>query len=239
MLSVLTQTYLPIEYIIVDGLSSDHTVEVAQRVASRFPERNVKIISEADRGISDATNKGVLAASGTVVAYLHAGDRYIDNTVIEKVMASFQREGWRWGVAETVVVDASGRPGHVYRPRPDYRRLLKQNFIPHPSTFFVRDIFERHGLFQVDLKQAMDYEFWLRIAFKGGERYQVLPFATTYFLEGGRSSRLFELLKYLVLVRRELRQWVSGLTSLDDVVFLARVAAFWVYSALRGIWHNA
>jgi hypothetical protein len=134
---------------------------------------------------------------------------------------------------------ASGRPSHVYCPRPIYRRLLKQNFIPHQSTFLVRDIFARHGLFRVDLKQAMDYEFWLRIAFEGGERYQVLPFATTYFLEGGRASRLFELLKYLVLVRRELRQWVSGLTPLDDVVFLARVAAFWVYSALRGIWVNA
>lgn len=234
MRSVLTQTYGPIEYIIVDGQSSDHTVAVARHVANEFPERDVKIISEADQGISDAMNKGVLLASGTVITHLHAGDRYVGDTVIERVMYSFHRESWRWGVAGLIVVDINGRVVHVPRPRPrDYLRLLRRSFIPHQSSFVVRDIFVRHGLFRVGLKQAMDYEFWLRIAFKGGERYQVLPLITTYYLRGGYSSNLSELFRYMLVVRRELRTWVPTLTVFDDMLFFADLLTYIMYIALK------
>ncbi len=233
MVSVLTQTYAPIEYIIMDGLSSDHTVDIARQVASLFPERKIKIISEADTGISDAMNKSVRMANGEVVAMLHAGDYYVGPTVIERVMASFERDHWRWAIAKIIVVNVHGQHLHVSRLRPDYRHLLKQNFISHPSTFIVRDIFAKHGFFRVDLKQAMDYEFWLRIAFKGGERYKELPFVTTFFLDGGRSSRLGELLHYLIILRREMRSWAPGLNLIADMLFLARVMAFSGYFALK------
>ena len=234
MRSVLAQTYGSIEYIIVEGLSSDHTMEVARQVANEFPERDIKIICEADHGISDAMNKGVLLARGTVITHLHAGDRYVDDTVIERVMHSFHREGWRWGVAGLVVVNVNGRVAHVPRPRPrNHLRLLRRSFIPHQSSFVVRDIFVRHGLFRVGLKQAMDYEFWLRITFKGGERYQVLPFTTTYYLEGGDSSNLSELFRYMLVVRRELRTWVPTLTVFDDMLFFADLLTYIMYIALK------
>lgn len=231
--SVLKQTYPHLEYTIVDGLSSDKTVEKAKATARLFPERSVQVFSERDNGIADAMNKGVRLSTGQIIAHLHAGDRYVDNRVIEKVIESYSVSSWRWAVASSVVVDAAGRPGHVYHPHPDCGTLLKKNCIPHQSTFLVRDIFTRHGLFRVDLKQAMDYEFWLRITFKGGERYQVLPFTTTYFLEGGRSAHTLELLRCLAQLRRELRASLRGLTWMDDAVFLARVAAFAAYACLR------
>ena len=190
MLSVLSQDYMHIEYLIIDGDSSDGTPARAHEVAARFPERQVKIVSERDGGIADAMNKGVRLAGGEIIAHLNAGDRYINKTVISRIVNSYQTTAWRWAVATSIVVDKYGRTGHVYRPDPDYRILLKKNCIPHQSTFLVRDIFDKYGLFRVEMKQAMDYEFWLRIVFRGGERYQVLPFATTYFLEGGRSARI-------------------------------------------------
>jgi len=232
MVSVLTQRYPGLEYVIVVGESTDHTLDQVWAIAARFPHRPLRVIAEPDDGISDAMNKGVLAATGDVIAHLHAGDRYIDDRVLDHVMASHQLDGWRWAAAESIVVNNRGRAFHTFRPRPEYRRLLKQNFIPHQSVFLVRDVFERHGLFRTDLKQAMDYEFWLRLVFRGGERYHILPFATTYFLDGGKSSQIWELLRHLRLIRRELRVWVPELTLLDDTSFLARVAIFGLYSRL-------
>jgi glycosyltransferase involved in cell wall biosynthesis len=233
MISVLQQTYSDIEYFIVDGNSSDDTASKALELATRFPDRRVRIISECDEGIADAMNKGVRLSSGEIITHLHAGDRYVEKTIIAQMVESYREARWRWAVAGSVVVDKFGRTGHLYRANPDCRILLKKNCIPHQSTFLVRDIFDRHGFFRVDLRQAMDYEFWLRLVFKGGEHYQVLPFITTYFLEGGRSARIRELLRYLVMLRRELHSYVDKLTWMDDIVFLGRVVAFAAYTGLR------
>lgn len=231
--SVLEQTCEDIEYIIIDGKSTDRTLEIIHDIVKAYPLRQVQVVSETDEGIADAMNKGVLLASGEIITHLHAGDRYINNSVIEKVMESYHENAWRWGVASSIVVDDLGNERHIYKPNPDYRILLKKNCIPHQSTFLVKNIFEKHGLFKIEYKQAMDYEYWLRIVFKGGERYHVLPFAATYFLDGGRSSQIYELLKYLMILRRELRTYVDDLTWLDDAIFLGRVLAFASYTSLR------
>ncbi|MEI8167912.1 MAG: glycosyltransferase family 2 protein [Chloroflexales bacterium] len=238
MISVLQQTYPHIEYLIVDGGSTDTTLQIVQRIAERFPERTLRTISEPDQGIADAMNKGVKLANGELIIHLHAGDRFIDPQVIEQVVASYTQHGWRWGVAGSIVVSEQNAREHVYRPCSDYRVLLKKNCIPHQSTFLVRDIFTQHGLFSTDFKQAMDYEFWLRIAFRGHERPYALPFNTTYFLAGGRSSKITELLKYLVYTRYMLHQLIPTLSLGDDAIFLGRVLLFWYYAQLKSLLHQ-
>ena len=233
MVSVLEQTYPDIEYIIVDGKSSDGTLNIIQQVARRYPDRQIKIVSEPDEGIADAMNKGILLARGEIIAHLHAGDRYIDESVIEKVVGSHKLNGWRWAVAGSIVVDSSGNQQHVYKAHSDHRTLLKKNCIPHQSAFLVKDIFEKHGLFRVDYKQAMDYEYWLRITFSGGETYAVLPFNTTYFLDGGKSSNIFELLRYLRKLRNSMHEYGCNITLLDDWIFLARVMSFHILYNLK------
>jgi glycosyltransferase len=233
MLSVVSQTYMHIEYIIVDGLSSDHTASIARQVANRFPKRNIKIISEADRGIADAMNKGVQFSTGEIITHLHAGDRYIDNSVINKVVRSYMADSWRWGVAGSIVVNEVGNEGHIFRAQGDYKALLKKNCIPHQSTFFFRDIFNKHGFFNEKYKQAMDYEYWMRIAFKGGERFTILPFDTTYFMAGGRSSDVFELLRYLYRLRKSLSGYGCKVLALDDFIFFSRVIVFHVFYELK------
>jgi len=238
MLSVLQQTYENIEYLVVDGQSSDRTLQVVADVCRRFPLRKVRVISEPDDGISDAMNKGIRNSTGEIIAHLHAGDRYVGPTVIERVVASFVSCHWRWAVADSIVVGPDGNPMHRYRPCPDRRMLLKKNCIPHQSAFLVRDLFDRHGLFRTDLKQAMDYEFWLRMAFLGGESFVLLPFAATYYASGGRSSRILELLRYLWRIRRDASRYGVEQSVACDILFAARVAAFWVWEkALLRVHH--
>lgn len=233
MLSVVTQTYAHIEYIIVDGLSSDYTVGIARQVANRFPERNIKIASEIDKGIADAMNKGVLLSKGEIITHLHAGDCYINDSIIEKVVNSYIKNNWRWGVAGSIVVDSAKRQKHIFKPQGDYKVLLKKNCIPHQSTFLARDIFNKHGFFMIEYKQAMDYEYWLRIAFKGGERYQVLPFNTTYFLDSGKSSDIIELLRYAYRLRKKMKDYNCKTTMLSNAIFLARIFLFHIFISLR------
>jgi glycosyltransferase len=230
MMSVLRQTYPDIEYLVVDGASSDETVSVARHVAGQFPERSVRVVSEPDRGISDAMNKGIAWTTGQLVCHLHAGDQFADSRVIERVVDSQRSTNWRWAVAKAVTVNEKGLASHIYRPASDHRRLLVKNSIPHQSTFLSREIFERYGGFRADLKQAMDYEFWVRIGVLGGERYSVLPFIATRCLEGGRSSRIGELLVSLASLRSEFRKRGIGNTRAEDLVFLSRVATFWAIS---------
>jgi len=236
MKSVLRQTYPNIDYIIVDGKSTDRTLETIYEIIRNYPTRKIKIVSEQDEGIADAMNKGVRLASGELIAHLHAGDRYIGHSVIGQAVKSYCENQWRWGVAGSIVVDLLGNERHTYKASSDYKVLLKKNCIPHQSAFLVKDIFDKHGLFKVEYKQAMDYEYWLRIAFKGGERVTVLPFNTTYFLDGGRSSKIFELLKYLRMLRASMREYGCNVTAIDDLVFLLRVIIFYIYHKFKMKW---
>ncbi|QNP30037.1 glycosyltransferase family 2 protein [Cylindrospermopsis curvispora] len=233
MMSVLQQTYRNIEYVIVEGESTDETLQIVNKIASNFPLRTIKVISESDYGIADAMNKGVLNSSGDIIIHLHAGDSFIDKNVLDQVVQTYMKSPWRWAVAGSIVVNENRIATHVYRPLNDYKKLIKKNFIPHQSTFLVRDIFDKHGLFRVDMKQAMDYEYWLRIVFAGGERFTILPFNTTYFLSGGRSSKLFELLRYLIYTRNDLRTWGVKLSFFEDTIFLGRVIAFRCFAEVK------
>lgn len=233
MVSVLEQTYPNLEYVLIGSRLDDPTVPIVQQVLARYPDRPSTLHFEATPGISQAMNTGVTHASGEILVHLHAGDRFLAPDVIDHVIQTRQDDPWRWAVAGSRVVNAAGHTQHIYRAAPDYRVLNKKNMIPHQSTFLARDIFLKHGLFRTDLKQAMDYEYWLRIAFAGGERYRVLPFETTAFLAGGRSSQVRELLRYLWRIRRETRPYRTGTYAGADLVFLGRVFAFWLYSQMK------
>jgi len=233
MESVLKQTYKNIEYVVVDGKSTDNTLKIVHGIARKYKNRKISVVSESDEGISDAMNKGILLSSGDIINHLHAGDLYVNDFVIESVVDSYINNDWRWGVAGCIVVDSYKYQKYVYKPQSDYKVLLKKNCIPHPSTFLVRDIFNKHGLFIVEYKQAMDYEYWLRIAFKGGERYHVLPFNSTYFLDGGKSSNIIELLRYVYRVRKNAQHYNYKTTVLSNAIFLARILLFHSFDNLK------
>ena len=158
--SVLAQDYPNIEYIFVDGGSTDKTLNTIRSIS-----REVILIENVSGGIARAMNAGIAAASGSIIAHLHSDDYYIHAKVLSRVAAEiFKSEAsWLFG---RCLSDINGKrivEGHAI-PAYSYRRLLKGNFIPHPATFVTRTLFDRVGVFDESIKYAMDYDLWLRLA---------------------------------------------------------------------------
>jgi glycosyltransferase involved in cell wall biosynthesis len=157
--SVLAQDYPEIEYIFVDGGSTDGTIE---RIRSL--ERPYKFVTDIRGGISNAMNEGIRMATGDIVAHLHSDDYFATPRVLSDVAAIMADggAGWLFGKA-LFVVDGQARPANWAMPRYSYPRLLKGNFIAHQATFVRRDLMLRAGMFDTNLKYAMDYDLWLKL----------------------------------------------------------------------------
>ena len=197
--SVLTQTYENIEYIVIDGGSQDGTVDIIRR----FDLQINHWISESDKGISDAMNKGIKLSSGILVQHLHAGDKLMSNDTISQIVASYCNEDWRWCFGNQQLIDSEENFVCSFYP-PKFRRWLLNsvNIIPHATVFAERSLFEEAGYFNNDYKCAMDYHLWLRFS-KIIEPKQ-FDFFIAKFLLGGRSSNIQLALSEENKVREEL-----------------------------------
>ncbi|NTV48342.1 MAG: glycosyltransferase [Geobacteraceae bacterium] len=152
------------EHIIVDGGSTDATVEIIRKHAAS--DARVHWISEPDNGISDAMNKGAAMATGDVIAHLNSDDYYADPRVLATVLDCFYRNPeYSWLTAGFSFVSGRGTFIRDIRVRKfSFRRLVRGNIILHPSTFIKRDLFNSVGGFDVSLSYCMDYDLFLRVA---------------------------------------------------------------------------
>jgi len=157
--SVLSQDYDHFEFVFVDGGSTDGTLE-------RIKVLNgpIKVLENVRGGISRAMNEGLRAASGDLIAHLHADDYFLHDRVLGQVAGLLQssQAGWCFG---RILEDYDGRliPEQWVMPRYSYRRLIQGNFIPHMATFVRRQLFDQVGGFDETLRYAMDYDLWLRL----------------------------------------------------------------------------
>ncbi|HEY7728856.1 MAG TPA: glycosyltransferase family 2 protein [Candidatus Eisenbacteria bacterium] len=177
--SVLAQEYPALTYWIVDGASTDGTPSYLSSLA----RLGVRSLSEPDRGIADAMNKGVRLSSGEWIAHLHAGDSYLPGTLAAVAEAA------RAGDADVLcggVWKEEERGRTLYHPEP--RRLPLDMTIHHAATWTRRGIFERLGGFDSRYPNAMDYEFFLR-ARATGARFAVIPRPLASMAKGGQSER--------------------------------------------------
>jgi glycosyltransferase involved in cell wall biosynthesis len=168
--SVLTQDVEGLEYMVIDGGSTDETVKILKRHNDRF-----YWISEKDRGHSDAINKGIAHSSAPIVGWLNSDDIYYPGA-LASVLEFFS--------AHPDVDVAYGDANHIdekdafiekYLTEPwNWERLLETCFISQPAAFVRRQVFDRHGLMDLGLRQSMDYEYWIRLG-KQGVRFQYLP----------------------------------------------------------------
>ncbi|MBC8018619.1 MAG: glycosyltransferase [Verrucomicrobia bacterium] len=163
MSSVLCQSHEDLEYVIVDGASTDGTVEIIEAYAQR--DSRIKWISEPDRGISDAMNKGVRLASGEIVAHLHSDEFYLDREVLSGVASALGAAPESvWLTGGFHFVDGAGRfLREIKVRRYSYRRLIHSNIILHSATFVRREAFLAVGGFDLSLHFCMDYHLWLRL----------------------------------------------------------------------------
>lgn len=163
MASVLKQSYPDLEYVIVDGGSSDGTVDIIKTWAARDPR--ITWVSEPDGGISDAMNKGVRMASGEIIAHLHSDEYYLDAEVVSEVALVFrENHDSVWATGGVHFVDEEGRfLQEIKVRRYSYRRLIHSNIILHLGTFIRRSAFLAIGGFDLTLHYCMDYHLWLRL----------------------------------------------------------------------------
>jgi len=228
--SVLSQKLdgIEIEYLVIDCLSTDNTLDEVARASKGDPK--VRVISEADRGISDAMNKGVRLAHGHLVFHLHFGDVLFANDVIAKVWDDYQQNQWRWAAGTLAISKNSADVATISFKPGSVSDLMKKNCVPHQATFVTRDLFLESGGFDVDMKQAMDYDLWLRLAHVHKEHLHVLPFVVAKFDSSGESTKLLPLLKGNAMARiKMVRQYGARTTRLTELLFYSRIIAYWMY----------
>ena len=186
--TVLSQTYKDIEYIIIDGASTDGTCEIVRG----YRDKIAKFVSETDNGIYDGLNKGLILATGDIVSFLHSDDMYSSNTIISEVVKVFKNDNNLDGVYGDLIYTSKNDTNKVLRywkSREFRRSLLKQGWMPaHPTLFLKSRVYEKFGKFDLSFKIAADYDFMLRIL-SADIKVKYLPKVLYKMRIGGESNK--------------------------------------------------
>ena len=183
MSSVLAQTFTGFEYVVVDGASTDGSVDVIRRYAEKFGER-MKWVSEPDAGIYNAMNKGMQMATGEYFQILNSGDSLVSEDVTERVLMQIEKRG------EPAIIY-----GNMIKCFPDGRKMLSKGFegkpismlgmytgtLNHNPTYIRRDMFDKHGYYDEALKIVSDWKWFYQAIIVGGEKPQYFDINVTFF----------------------------------------------------------
>lgn len=185
ILSVANQTYKNIEYIIVDGNSKDITVSIIEKYQNKIS----KWISEPDKGLYDAMNKGILMATGDLIGILNSDDTFNSNTVIEEIANFHKKNSIEASVGNIIQHKENGKIVRLYSSKYWNPNKLKVGFMPpHPSIFFKRELFDKFGNYDLGFKIGADYELITRFFLKNKIIWKYSGVTTTAMLVGGLSS---------------------------------------------------
>ncbi len=185
--SVEAQGYSELEYIVVDGGSTDGTLDILKRYTHLVDV----LISEPDEGIYDAMNKGIALATGEVVGILNSDDTFADAQVISDVVAQLQPEEVDACYADLLYVDRNNPVKIIrhWRSGKYTRRSFRFGWMPpHPTFFLKKEAYETYGYFRKELKTSADYELMIRMLYKHGLRASYLQRVIVHMKTGGQSN---------------------------------------------------
>jgi glycosyltransferase len=183
---IASQQYPNIEHIIVDGVSKDNTLAIVSDFS-----HIAKTISEKDKGIYDAMNKGVQLATGEVIGILNSDDFYTNTEVLTKVAAAFNDPAVEavYGDLQYVKADNTNVVTRTWKSGMFRKKNLYYGWMPPHPTFFVRrHVYEKCGLFNTTLRSAADYELMLRVLLKHNTRVEYIPEVLVKMRAGGMSN---------------------------------------------------
>ncbi|EGO62249.1 glycosyltransferase family 2 protein [Acetonema longum] len=188
--NVIAQTYPHIEYIVIDGGSTDGTV----KIISKYSQKIFWWCSEKDQGIADAFNKGIAKASGDLVGIVNADDWYAEGTVATVVEAFKANPDAGFVFGDLVFCDRNRIPSVIHHGNPDYHDAIRYTMppTPHPTVFVRKEVYIQHGGFDTNYKIAMDYELLRRFSVQG-VRGVYIPKPLTYMGLGGYSDRNYHI----------------------------------------------
>jgi glycosyltransferase involved in cell wall biosynthesis len=192
--SVKTQTYKNLEYIVVDGMSSDATLDIIEN----NKEIISKHISEPDKGLYDAMNKGIQLATGELIGILNSDDIFTDNNVLENIVKFHSENNVEASVGNIIQFNEEGKTVRKYSAKNWNPEKLKIGFMPpHPSIFFKRELFKRLGLYDLTFKSGADYELIIRYFLENKITYKYSDITSTSMAMGGISSSGMESYKMI------------------------------------------
>jgi glycosyltransferase involved in cell wall biosynthesis len=166
IVSILSQQYPKLEYIIADGGSTDNTLDVLKKYSGQ-----VQWYSKKDKGQTDAINTALRMATGEIVAYLNADDIFLPGSLLKVAEIFAQQQNIQWLTGQCRIIDENGKDirsvislyKNLLLYSRSYQGLLVTNYISQPATFWRRSLLESCGMLDESLHYVMDYEYWLRL----------------------------------------------------------------------------
>ena len=188
--SVLSQDFFDIEHIIIDGSSSDGTLEIINDYKSK--NKSVKLFSEKDNGVYNALNKGLSLATGDIIGFLHSDDVFGSKTIISEIISIFENNDADgvYGNLQYVKNSDISKVIRNWKSRKFYPEMIKNAWMPaHPTLFLKKGVYEKHGNFNPTYKISADYEFIIRIFKDQFLNFHYTPKVITKMRLGGISNR--------------------------------------------------
>lgn len=224
--SVVSQDYANREYIIVDGLSSDSTMDIV----GKYKDQIDIIVSEKDQGISDAFNKGIRRATGDIIVMINADDILLPGA-LSKVAQVWTPE---IDILATNVIMKDAETGYECRETPSTTFPLMPFFrhVAHQGAYISRECYKKYGLYDINIRWPMDLEYLMRVYVRGG-RFHHADIDTAVFISGGTTNSNSILKKkkdYLYIVRKNggnsLQAWTFYLFLVASQVIKKGMSVF-------------
>jgi glycosyltransferase involved in cell wall biosynthesis len=221
--SVLNQTYNNCEYIIIDGCSIDGTIEIIKKYEDRIDHW----VSEPDKGIYDAMNKGVHLANGQIIGILNSGDFYVNNA-LEKIVNIYnlnKRENNDSLVITGAIFRFSENEDIKFKQISDKFDSCGPILINHPATFVTRSVYENIGYFDLSYKISTDYDFILRAYHNEVTRFIFINDTLTHMMMGGISEKFTSLLTRFRERFYIRSKYISSIENIKD-------SYFWIFKKI-------
>ena len=187
--SVIKQSHEEIEHIIIDGVSNDNTLQIIKNFQEINPK--IKFISENDNGIYDALNKGIKMASGDIIGFIHSDDFLKSKDIISGIVSLISNEKFDGIYGDLQYVDKNNPKKVVrnWKSSEFFQKLLKKGWMPpHPTFFLRKEVYKKHGLFDLKYSISADYDFMLRVLKDSNLKFKYYPRVITVMRTGGISN---------------------------------------------------
>jgi len=215
--SVLQQSYSNIEYIVIDGKSTDGTIEIANKYLSRL----AAFVSEPDLGIYDAMNKGIKYATGDIIGILNSDDVFFDRDVLTKVASAFAIQNTDVVYGNIVISSQANMNNHIRKWIAGKRKSFTWGWHPpHPGVFVKKTIYDVYGKYNINYKVSADFDLLLRLFEVNKVSYYYLNEFIVNMRMGGESTG-------------SIKKILSGNINIRKSFKANRVPYLWVYPYLR------
>ena len=189
--SVADQTYDDIDYIIVDGASSDESINIIKKWVSLYPNK-IRYVSEPDSGVYSALNKGIAMADGDIIGILHGNDSFSSNDVVERVATIMRDKDIPFVYGDIHYIGKDGEMVRYYSSENFDCSMLKIGIAPpHPSFYVRKSILDNYGVYRDDYLIGADFEMFVRLMLVNKLSGVYIPMDMVTMTTGGLSTRLY------------------------------------------------